>query len=64
MQLLSVAPGPFLGLVLERLREAQATGLIKSRTEGLAYVRQHLDSWRLAFEESPTSRSLARGEND
>ncbi len=64
IQLLGVAPGPFLGLVLERLREAQATGLIRNRAEGLAYVRQHLDSWRLAFEESPISRSLARGEND
>ncbi len=64
IQVFGLASGPFLGLVLDHLREAQATGLIKSRAEGLVYVRQHLDSWRLAFEESPTSRSLARGEND
>lgn len=51
MQALGVAPGPFLGLLLERLREAQAIGLIKNRAEGLTYVREHLDSWRRSFEE-------------
>jgi putative nucleotidyltransferase with HDIG domain len=64
MQTFGVPPGPFLGMVLDRLREAQATGLIMSREEGLVYVQQHLDSWRRAFEESPASRSPARGEID
>ncbi len=64
MQIFGVTPGPFLGLILDRLREAQATGLITSRDEGLAYIRQHLDSWRRAFEESPESRSPERGEID
>ncbi len=61
MQLLGVAPGPFLGLVLERLREAQATGLIRNRAEGLAYVRQHLDSWGRTFEDLPSPHELSGG---
>ena len=64
IKIFGVSPGPFLGLILDRLREAQATALITSHVDGLAYVRQHLDSWRRAFEESPESRSPERGEID
>ena len=64
MQIFGLPSGPFLGLVLDRLREAQATGLIKNRAEGLAYVRQHLESWQQAFDESASSRPVARGKID
>ena len=49
-----VTPGPFLGFALDCLREAQATGLINSREEALAYVQEHLDSWQRSFEELPS----------
>ncbi len=52
----NIAPGPFLGSALDRLQEAQATGLITSREEALAYAQEHLESWRQFFETSPTSR--------
>ncbi|MDE2485061.1 MAG: hypothetical protein KGL32_07425, partial [candidate division NC10 bacterium] len=51
-----IAPSPFLGFVLDRLQEAQATGLINSRKEALAYVQEHLDSWRQSFDVPPASR--------
>jgi tRNA nucleotidyltransferase/poly(A) polymerase len=43
-------PGAFLGYVLDCLREAHGTGLIKSREEALTYTREHLVSWRQSFE--------------
>ncbi len=49
-----VTPGPFLGFALDRLREAQATGLINNREEALAYVQEHLDSWQQSFEVPPS----------
>ncbi|CBE67766.1 MAG: HD domain-containing protein [Candidatus Methylomirabilis oxygeniifera] len=52
----NIVPGPFLGSVLDRLQEAQATGLIASRGEALTYAQEHLESWRRFFETSPTSR--------
>lgn len=55
MEVFSLAPGPFLGLTLDRLREAQATGLVRSRQEGLAYIRQHLAAWRESFQRSASS---------
>lgn len=56
IDLLSVAPGPFLGSVLDRLQEAQATGLITSREEAMAYAQEHLESWRQLFKTTPASR--------
>jgi poly(A) polymerase len=53
IRIFGVAPGPFLGCVLDRLQEAQATGLINGREEALAYVREHLVSWRQSFETLP-----------
>lgn len=54
IEVFGVAPGPFLGFVLDLLREAQATGLINSRVEALAYVQEHLDSWQQSFEVLPS----------
>lgn len=54
IELFSIAPGPFLGFVLDRLREAQATGLTNSRDEALAYVQEHLDSWQQLFGTLPS----------
>jgi len=54
IRIFGVAPGPFLGCVLDRLQEAQATGLINGREEALAYVREHLVSWRQSFEALPS----------
>ena len=51
-----IAPSPFLGFVLDRLQEAQATRLINSREEALAYVQEHLESWRQSFDAPPASR--------
>jgi hypothetical protein len=51
-----IAPSPFLGFVLDRLQEAQATGLINSREEALVYVQEHLESWRQSFDAPPALR--------
>jgi AraC-like DNA-binding protein len=61
---LGLAPGPFLGVVLDRVREAQAMRLINSLEEGLAHVRQSLDAWQRAYEESCSSGRISRAEND
>jgi hypothetical protein len=61
---LGLAPGPFLGVVLDRVREAQAMGLINSLEEGLVYVRQSLEAWQRAYEESCSSGRISRAEND
>jgi putative nucleotidyltransferase with HDIG domain len=50
-----LAPGPLLGFVLERLREAQATGIVGTREQAREYLRQHLAAWRESFERSLTS---------
>lgn len=54
IELFDVAPGPFLGFVLDCLREAQATGLINSREDALDYVQKHLVSWQHSFEALPS----------
>jgi poly(A) polymerase len=41
LQELALTPGPLVGALLEGIREAQATGEVKSREEALAYA-QHL----------------------
>lgn len=38
MKLLRIPPGPRVGEILEKLREAQATGLLHTREEALAFV--------------------------
>ncbi len=43
MELLQVQPGPRVGEVLERVREAQADGLVRTRDEALAFLRQWID---------------------
>ncbi len=40
---LQMAPGPDMGLLLERLREAQACGEIKTQAEALALAREWLE---------------------
>ena len=64
MGVLGLAPGPFLGVVLDRVREAQAMGLINSLEEGLVYVRQSLEAWQRGYEESCSSGRISRPEND
>lgn len=49
IEIFGVSPGPFLGFALERLQEAQATGLIGCREEALAYTQEHLISWQHSF---------------
>jgi poly(A) polymerase len=56
IEVCGLTPGAFLGYVLECLREAQATGLIKSREEALSYTREHLESWQQFFEAASASR--------
>lgn len=56
IEALGLVPGPFLGFIVDCLREAQATRCITSREEGLAYVRERLDTWRQSFEERPAPR--------
>ena len=42
IEIFDLAPGPEIGRLLEEIREAQATGEIKERTEALDYVRTRL----------------------
>jgi hypothetical protein len=58
-----IGPGPFLGYVLDHLQEAQATGVIASREEALAYAQEHLESWQQLFEAASPSRR-PRAESD
>ena len=43
MDALKIPPGPQVGVLLESLREAEATGEIASREEALALVARLLD---------------------
>jgi len=43
MEVFSLSPGPEIGRLLEEIREAQATGEIKERSEALEYVRTRLE---------------------
>jgi hypothetical protein len=61
---LGLAPGPFLGVVLDRVREVQAMRLINSLEEGLDYVRRSLEAWRRDYEDSHSSGRISRLEND
>ncbi|MDD5657516.1 MAG: HD domain-containing protein [Elusimicrobia bacterium] len=40
MRLLNIPPGPRVGAVLERLREAQAEGLVRSRRQAVEFVKR------------------------
>lgn len=40
MKLLKLKPGPAVGEALERLREAQATGAVRTREEALSFLRR------------------------
>jgi poly(A) polymerase len=53
IDLFGIAPGPFLGFALDRLQEAQATGVINSRQEALVFTEEHLESWQRFFEAAP-----------
>lgn len=61
--LFGIAPGPFLGFVLDRLQEAQATGVITSRHEAQAFVQEHRVSWQQSFEAASALRR-SRTESD
>jgi len=54
MREFGLAPGPLLGFLLERLREAQATGIVGSREQALDCLRQHLAAWSESFERTLT----------
>jgi putative nucleotidyltransferase with HDIG domain len=55
MREFGLAPGPLLGFLLERLREAQATGIVGSRDQALDCLRQQLPAWSRSFERPLTS---------
>jgi hypothetical protein len=42
MKELGLTPGPYIGELLEAIREAQADGQVKTRDEALAYARHEL----------------------
>jgi poly(A) polymerase len=42
VNIFGLSPGPQIGLMLEQVREAQASGEITNRDEALSYVREHL----------------------
>ena len=44
MEVFSLNPGPRVGLLLGLVREAQASGEIKTRGEALELVKANLDS--------------------
>ena len=44
MQTFDIPPGPQIGALLERLREAQATGAIETRADGIAFAARLLRS--------------------
>ena len=46
IQALKLQPGPFLGFVLEKVKEAQFTGELGSKEEALVFVRDNLERWR------------------
>lgn len=42
INIFGLSPGPRIGELLEAVREAQASGELKTREEALAYIREHL----------------------
>jgi poly(A) polymerase len=42
INIFGLSPGPEVGQLLELVREAQASGELKTREEALSYIRQHL----------------------
>lgn len=46
IQALKLQPGPFLGFIVEKVKEAQFAGELKDQEEALAFVRGHLEQWR------------------
>jgi poly(A) polymerase len=46
MAAFGLEPGPLVGLALEQLHEAQATGIVRDKAEALAYIRRHLPEWQ------------------
>lgn len=48
MEALGLRPGPTVGALLEALREAQATGKVKTREEALALARRLLERMKVA----------------
>ena len=45
MEAFGLPPGPSIGLLLERIQEAEAEGKFQTRAEGLSYLGAHLDRW-------------------
>jgi hypothetical protein len=45
MEAFGVPSGPSIGLLLERIQEAEAEGKFQTRAEGLSYLGVHLDRW-------------------
>ena len=50
MQELGLAPGPLIGRLLEAVREAQAVGRVKTRTQALNLARRQLERSAIAAE--------------
>ncbi|MEE9123360.1 MAG: HD domain-containing protein [candidate division NC10 bacterium] len=49
MARMNLSPGPFVGFLLERLREEVSLGSLSTKEEALRYLKRHLDTLREAF---------------
>ena len=49
MARMNLSPGPFVGFLLERLREEVSLGSLSTKEEALRYLERHLDALREAF---------------
>lgn len=49
LEAFGLKPGPFIGFLLEKVRELQAAGRIKGKEEALEYLRRHMEEWKGTF---------------
>ncbi len=54
MARMDLRPGPFVGFLLERLREETSIGALKSKEEAFQYLDRHLPALRAAFARGET----------
>jgi hypothetical protein len=58
IELFHVPEGPLIGIVLERVQEAQLAGTVQNREDALQLAREELDRLRRRSGESTTSDSV------
>jgi putative nucleotidyltransferase with HDIG domain len=54
MARMDLSPGPFVGFLLERVREEASLGALRTKDEALRYLERHLHALREAFSEGET----------